>query len=73
MIKLSNTRLAALITTAAIGVGAVAVPAASMAASHPSKVKKVTTHKTAGKGTTRNDSPSPDKSGSSPDPAGSER
>jgi hypothetical protein len=45
MIKLRNTRLAAVTAIAALGIGAVAVPAAALAASHPSKAKVVTTHK----------------------------
>jgi hypothetical protein len=41
MIKLRNRHLAALAAVAGLGIGAVAVPAAALAASHPSTVKVV--------------------------------
>ena len=63
MIKLRNTRLAAVTAIAALGTGAVSVPAAALAASHPSKTKVVTTHKSTTKAAPRQDS-SPDKSSS---------
>ncbi|HME03450.1 MAG TPA: hypothetical protein VKG38_10530 [Solirubrobacteraceae bacterium] len=52
MIKLRNTRLAAATAIAALGIGAVAVPSAALAAAHPSKAKVV-----------RTDKQSPDKPG----------
>jgi len=68
MIKLSNTRLAAVSAIAALGIGAVAVPAGALAASHPSKAKSVPTHKTSTKVAPRHDPSSPD-AGSSIDSA----
>lgn len=63
MIKLRNTRLAAVTAIAALGIGAVSVPAAALAASHPSKPKVVTTHKSSAKAAPRHNS-SPDKASS---------
>ena len=56
MINLRNTRLAAASAVAALGIGAVAAPAGALAASHPSKAKRVTTHKIV----PRHDTSSPD-------------
>jgi len=54
MINLRNTKMAALATSAALGIGAVALPAASLAASHStSKAKTPATHKTSTKTSTK--------------------
>ena len=63
MIKLRNTSLAAVSAIAALGIGSVAVPASALAASHASKAKTVTTHKTVAKAAPRHHS-SPDRGSS---------
>ena len=68
MIKLRNTRLAAVSAVAALGIGAVAVPAGALAASHASKVKTVTSHKTTTNTAPRHDS-SPDRGSSLDSPS----
>ena len=57
MSKFRNPRIAALATAATLGVGALAVPSAALAASHASKTKVVKTTKSSSKSacvTTRN-------------------
>jgi hypothetical protein len=63
MIKPRNTRLTAAGALAALAIGAVAVPAGALAASHPSKGKSVTVHQARTTTAPRHDS-SPDKGAS---------
>ena len=56
MSKFRNPRIAALATAATLGVGALAVPSAALAASHASKTKVVKTTKSSSKVRLRHDS-----------------